>query len=387
VLATPTGGCSSIAATVQRIVDGAIVPADSTVTTAADGRYQFELTSPGDYCLLVVPPSGFTFASTVAADQLPTGRAIAFTAATQGGSYGNAFAVGAATGPLMIDIPVDALAPANLFVRKSASRPVVEVADFLDYTVQVRNNGVTALRDDDVRLADSLPAGFAYEPGSARLDGVAVGDPDGGRGPRLTFNVGTFEGGAVKQLSYRVRVGPGAMQGDGTNRAQASYGSSLSNLATAKVSVHGGVFSDRGYVIGRVFLDCNRNRVLDDGEVGVPGARVFLEDGTSAFADGEGKYSFYGLSARTHVLKLDMTTMPAGSRLINLSTRNAGDAGSTFVDLKNGELFKANFAADCATAVASAVNRRRAQAQSETGETARTLAQRMEADAARAPAA
>ncbi len=51
---------------------------------------------------------------------------------------------------------------------------------------------------------------------------------------------------------------------------------------------------------------------------------------------------------RTHVAKLDRTTLPAGTKLVILDNRNAGDAGSRFVDLKNGELQKADFAvAEC----------------------------------------
>ena len=77
----------------------------------------------------------------------------------------------------------------------------------------------------------------------------------------------------------------------------------------------GGVFSDRGFILGKVFLDCNANGLQDRGEPGVPGVRLFLEDGTFVITDGEGKYSFYGIPNRTHVLKVDRTTLPAGATL------------------------------------------------------------------------
>lgn len=376
------GGCTNTPATVQQISPtGALQPAPSTVVTGADGKYRFELTPPADYCLAITPPGGYGFPSVVAVGQLPAGRAILATGPTSGGSYGGNFLAGPTTGPVTVDIPLDAAAITGLFVQKTASRVVVEVADFLDYTVKIRNNAAAPLGNPGVVVVDNLPAGFAYQPGSARLNGQPLADPVGGRGPRLTFNIGSLSAATEAILSYRVRIGPGALEGDGINRAQAGFGAVLSNIASATVKVQGGVFSSRGYIIGKVYLDCNRNRVQDSSELGIPGARVYLEDGTSAISDSEGKYSFYGVTPRTHVLKLDMTSMPKGSELINLSNRNAGDAGSTFIDLKNGELFKANFAeGSCNAQVMEEVKTRRAKPEPLTAETERTLAQRMEAN-------
>ena len=45
----------------------------------------------------------------------------------------------------------------------------------------------------------------------------------------------------------------------------------------------------------------------------------------------------------THVLKVDSTTLPTRSRLVTSSSRNAGDAGSVFIDMKKGELHRADF--------------------------------------------
>ena len=109
------------------------------------------------------------------------------------------------------------------------------------------------------------------------------------------------------------------MQGDGVNRAQATYAvagtTTASNVASAKVQVTGGVFSDKGFILGKVFMDCNANGVQDKGEEGVPGVRVVLEDGTYIVTDGAGKFSFYGLANRTHVVKVDRATVPAGAAL------------------------------------------------------------------------
>ncbi len=383
VIGNGAGGCTQTPAVVHSIVNGVIQPAPSTVTTGATGTYLFELTDPGNYCLVVKPPAGYTGPSIVPVSRLPAGRTIVATGPTSGGSYSGNFLVGPTTGPVRVDIPLDTSINTTLFLEKIASRTLVELADFVDYTVRIKNTGTARVGAPGITIVDQLPSGFTYVPGSVRINGNTSAGPLGGRGPRLTFNSGGLDIGAVTLLTYRVFVGPGAMQGDAINRVQANVGAVLSNLASAKVSVQGGVFDNRGFIVGKIFLDCNRNRVQDEGELGVPGVRVYLEDGTSAISDHEGKYNFYGVRPRTHVLKVDTTTLPAGWEFIDLSNRHAGDAGSAFVDLKNGELAKTNFAeGSCNTRVMDEVQARRLRPESPLNETERALAQRIEADPA-----
>src|SRR5690606_11865891 len=152
----------------------------------------------------------------------------------------------------------------------------------------------------------------AYVPGSAGLDNAAVADPQGAGGGRLRFAIGTVRAGTTAVLSYRLRAGAGSLGSNGINTAQASGGGVTSNRASARVQVVGGVFADDAYLIGKVYADCNRNGLQDPGEPGIPGVRIYLEDGTYAVTDEEGKYSLYGLVPRTHVAKVDRTTLPAG---------------------------------------------------------------------------
>ncbi|WP_410039699.1 SdrD B-like domain-containing protein, partial [Listeria monocytogenes] len=101
-----------------------------------------------------------------------------------------------------------------------------------------------------------------------------------------------------------------------------------------------------GIIIGKVYADLNRDGIQQkaQNELGVAGVRLYLEDGTFVVTDSEGKYSVYGMKAKTHVIKLDRTTLPRGVELVEQSNRNAGDPGSRFVDLKFGELHRADFA-------------------------------------------
>src|SRR5262249_54240760 len=155
----------------------------------------------------------------------------------------------------------------GLFIQKEASRTTAEVGDFIDYTVRVKNVSSNAI--PTVRVLDHLPAAFAYQKGTTRFEGTRAPDPVGGAGPQLEFAVGAIGANVTVTLTYRVRIGPGALQGDGVNHVQAASDgppSRISNVATAKVQLQGGVFSDRAIILGKVFVDANTNRVQDPGE-------------------------------------------------------------------------------------------------------------------------
>ncbi len=279
------------------------------------------------------------------------------TGPASGGSYGNPFAVGA-SGLVVVDLPVDGAPQDGLFVQKDASVTSADVGSFVDYTVRVRNGTGNALDRADVMVADDLPAGFGYMAGTARLDGRPIADPAGGLGPHVAFTIGHLARDQQVVLTYRVRLGPGSQQGDGVNRAQAAYrtatATTVSNVASAKVQVTGGVFSDQGFILGKVFLDCNADGVQERGEAGMPGVRVLIEDGTYAITDDAGQFSFYGLDNRTHVVKVDRTTLPPGARLEAISSRNLGDGGSRIADLKAGEMLRADFAIEgCGESIAA----------------------------------
>lgn len=343
------GGRPGQAATVFA-ADGS-TPAPSTVVTAADGVFAFPLVAPSTYRLRVAPPGGFVFPSALPVGLQPAGRLIEAPA-----SYGGDFRV--RLRPVRFDVPVDTGGDRGLVVEKRANKSVAEVGSFVDYTVRVAN--VLAVPLPNVEVQDSLPAGFAYVKGSARLAGAAAADPQGAGGARLRFALGNIAAGNTAVLSYRVRIGAGSQSGDGINTAEARGGSVGSNRASARVLVAGGVFADDAYLLGKVYADCNRNRMQDTGEPGIPGVRIYLDDGTYAVTDEEGKYSLYGLTPRTRVAKVDRTTLPAGVALQVLDQRNGGDAGSRFVDLTKGELHQADFAIDgCGPALDAQVAARR----------------------------
>ena len=258
-------------------------------------------------------------------------------------------------------IPLEPFSGGGLFLQKNVARDVVELGDSVQYTLRVLSpNGAAS----NVTITDRLPAGLRLIAGTVTRDGVVVPDPLGAPGPVLNFNAGSFAGNTTVTITYRLRVGVGAQQGDGINRAQASgtVGGSVvsSNRAQARIRITGGVFFQEACVLGKVFVDCNGNRIQDAEEPGIPGVRFYLQDGTHLTSDSEGKYSICGLPARTSVMRVDVTTLPAGSQLVTSSNRNALDAGSLFLDLKFGELHRADFIeGSCSPAVRESVDTRR----------------------------
>ncbi|MBV8784710.1 MAG: DUF11 domain-containing protein, partial [Gammaproteobacteria bacterium] len=260
-------------------------------------------------------------------------------------------------------ITVRALLGGVLRLDKSVSRSQAEIGQAVQYRLRVHNTGTNTVTD--VHLTDRLPVGFRLIPGTVQVglepaSAQRAPDPAGAPGPALTFSLGQIAAGAVLDVFYQVRIGVGADRGDGINRARAAGVGASSPEATARVLVSaGGVFDVHACVVGKIFVDCNGNRVQDPEEPGIPGVRLYFEDGTNLTSDENGNYSLCGLRPVTHALKVDPLTLPAGSRLVVLSSRNAGDGASQFVDLRDGELHRADFAeGSCTEKVIEDVRRR-----------------------------
>ncbi|WCE05664.1 SdrD B-like domain-containing protein [Pseudoxanthomonas sp. JBR18] len=380
-----------------------------SMTVGNDGYYQF-LFGPAaparcEFALTVTPPGGYVFVSTLIPAEgnslSPSGavgsnyqvqpNALAPTGpvgtATQ--YYLRLFAGSATAGIVHNHIPLDTAVTTGLAITKTGDRQTAEVGDTVQYTITIRQTAGSALQT--VNVVDRLPRGFTYIDGTARANGAAAPEPLGKPGPILGFTTGPIQVGQQIALTYRVRVGVGAQQGDGINRAQAHgcsiaggcidpvtmqplSGSLPSNQAQYHVRVTGGVFTDEGCVLGKVFVDCNANHVQDREELGIPGVRLYFEDGTWVVSDSEGKYSYCGLPPQSHTLKVDASTLPVGARLTTSSNRNLGDADSLFIDLKNGELHRADFVeGSCSNPVIEQVKARRTQGEvrapeSETGQ-------------------
>ena len=234
----------------------------------------------------------------------------------------------------------------SLSVVKTASAAVADVGDVITYAIRLRNHAESHL--PAMSVEDRLPVGFAFVPGSVQLTAgttvVRLPDPAGATTRALVFTIPEQPGVGEATLVYNVRLSAGAQHGNGTNcvRAVASDGTT-SNESCARVVFSSTAFTQQACIIGKVFVDASGNRLQDPGEPGVPGVALYIEDGTSVVTDGGGDFSYCGVRAGTHVLKVDPTTLPVGALLVPGSNRNALNASSAFLDVKFGEVHRADF--------------------------------------------
>ena len=266
--------------------------------------------------------------------------------------------------PRCANAPSTVTSNASLTISKVASKAQAELGDMVTYTVTIANNGNSPV--PQANIIDRLPLGFRLIENSSTVVGAKLLSLKGAPGAQLTYVLDVINPGKSVTITYRVRLGVGAMQGDGVNRvnAQCPLNSNpvCANEARARVRVSGGVFTNNACLTGAIYVDCNGNQIKDQEELGIPGVRLYIEDGTFLISDSEGKYSYCGLSPKTHVLKVDQITLPRGSRLISSSNRNVGDANSLFLDVKNGELQRADFIeGSCSNTVLEQVKARRTQ--------------------------
>lgn len=329
----------------------------STQNSNSLGKFRFPFLLPGSYRIEVIPPNGYEFNSQVRGNNLPQDRKVDSLA-----SYGMEFEVTGQASALDFDIPVDPLAQGVLLAQKEVDQRVADIGDYVNYTITLKSEAVNTVQN--LTLYDQLPFGFKYQPGTARLDGSAVADPVGGVGPDLEFDLGDIDPGEKKILTYRVYLGPGSDRGDGTNTAMVRSDEVIvktSNNAKVKINVRGGVFSDEAIIVGRVFMDCNENNMQDPSEAGIPGVRLYLENGNYVITDANGMYTMYAIKPNKHVLKIDNHSLPEGSKIKVLDNRHAFDPSSRFVDVKKGEMQRADFAVcECSPGVKEQIEERKA---------------------------
>lgn len=250
---------------------------------------------------------------------------------------------------LVLNIPM--FEPSGLQIVKSADRPRAEIGDVITYRVEIHNP--TAAPVSEVTIKDHLPASFHYAAGSGLITiGAAPEQPlePEIQGDDLQFRISEIPPGATAHLTYRVRVGANAHEGEQENLAIAaglfpSGERTETAPARAVVQIFSGIFSTRQVILGRVFVDTNGNQKFDDGDKPAPGVRLYLSNGQSVITDSAGLYNFPSLGDGTLVISLDPVSVPHGYALAD-GGKLSGKSWTRLLrtPIGGGALLRQNFA-------------------------------------------
>lgn len=334
-------GVSIFPATV--LTGGTYTDSSGRIYKLPAGSFRFPFVEPGNYRFAVVPAAVYTAPSKVPPASLPDdpdGNPFVIDAL---GSYAGVFEV--VPGPaLNIDIPVDPpLLASTLLLQKQASVDEASVGDFVRYGLSLQNR--SNLAATGAVITDVLPQGFRYEAGSLRVNGVKVAEPAiSADGRTMTITVGTLAAGATATASYVLRVVATGNNRDAVNRARAAAdGGAFSNEALASVRIKDALMSGAATIIGRVVespCDTGWEKLK-----GVPNVRLLMEDGTYVTTDRDGLYHVEGVRPGTHVVQIDLATLPEGYEPVSCiaNTRFANRAFSQFVEVEGGALWRADF--------------------------------------------
>nr|WP_298929903.1 SdrD B-like domain-containing protein [uncultured Erythrobacter sp.] len=333
--------------------------------TSTTGDYRFDVV-PGaaaacpvgetQYAILVAPPAGYSFISTVIAPQAgsldPTGLGDPFLVDTMrtapqttNPNYFLSFEL--ETGdPDVINnhIPIDPfLTRGDLIVTKTSTKRSASTGDLVPYEITVRNE--EQFRRDDIDVVDVLPAGMTYVAGSASANGVAL-EPEQANGNReLVWRDQVIPANGSVRYNLTLIVGAGITEGQAVNTglAENDAGDEISNRGTATVSITPSTLFDCAELIGQVYVDANGNGYQDEGERGIPSVRLATVKGELITTDEYGRYHIACASVpdarigSNYVLKLDTATLPEGWAMTTDNPRS--------IRLTRGKMGELNFGA------------------------------------------
>ncbi|MFM9863122.1 MAG: hypothetical protein ACKVRO_05905, partial [Micropepsaceae bacterium] len=239
----------------------------------------------------------------------------------------------------------------DLRVTKRSSRIVVGVGEVVMYTLRVENNGAAST---NVSVQDQLPAELRFRDTVPANGTFSEFTPVTTDGKLLIFNLGPMAAGATVEFAYYAEIVAGSEYGFSTNKAQAfdAIANRTSNLAVATVLIRQDFFADVSFIAGRVYAGG-----CDGKGAGVPGVRIYMEDGTVATTDPLGRYHIEGTKPGLHVVQIDKSSVPAGLKPVQCRTnsRNGGDGEAQFVDTQGGALWRADFALEGTAAPRGAI--------------------------------
>ncbi len=323
------------------ITGGSVTDGSGKAYDFPPGGYRFPRLPVGEYKLQVVMPDYIT-PSIKTIDELnalPDGP----WALNQDSSFAKVFTLANGLN-IFVDLPIDPVTD-YLVIDKKVSNDTVAIGDFVQYTLNLKNTAQN-LVSSNVRITDILPIGLRYQRGSVRINGMADVDPVvAANGRELTFSIASLDPATAVQITYITEVTVGTRLGKAVNsvRAQDDLGA-VSNKAVAAITVTEDLFASRSFIAGRVIIgSCDEDAMITNP--GLPSVRMFMEDGSYAATDENGRFHFEGITPGTHIVQLDKESIPDNLEIVECvkNTRYAGTAYSQFVDIQGGTLWRTNF--------------------------------------------
>ena len=332
-------GVDGISRFPSTIVSGQATTDDSGLSYPfSDGEFRFPNLPAGTYRLVVTAPEGYIAPSVATPEALAAlpNAPLRISAA----SFSTEFTYDGAS-PLAVDFPLDPR-QSLLFVNKTTRSQVAAPGDFVRFEVTVTNED--SLQANEVIVRDTPPVGMRYVDGTLTIDDAAVADPEFDNGD-LVIRIPQLAAAARVRIRYVLEVVAGDDGERLRNEAVAEAAGGLeSNLSAATVLIREDLLRSRGHLLGRVTEGACGAGALDEDR-GIPGVRIYLEDGRYAVTDDGGRFHFEGLEPGTHVAQIDPETVPGHYDVIgcNDNPRYLGRADSQLVDLTAGSLRRADF--------------------------------------------
>lgn len=323
-----------------------LLPGADPACPESQTQYRIALTAPSGYLPGVskaLPPSGNILdAARCNIDATPGGScnvsASANPPVTGGATYFIAIVIGAGSRDVVNNhIPVDPFVGKPGALSKQALETQIMRGDRVGYVIE--SKGITI---NPATIIDTIPPGFLYVPGSARVNGAPAT-------PRIEGRNLVFAGlvPEKKQLKLELTLLASAAVPPGVHvntaelideRLQLTAGT-----ARAAVTVMPEHVFDCGDIIGRVFEDKNGDGYFNDGEAGLPGVRLATVNGLLVTTDKHGRFHVGCAElpdkaiGSNFVMKLDTRTLPEGYSVTSENPRT--------VRLTAGKATKLNFGA------------------------------------------
>ena len=308
------------------------------------GEFVFPIVPPGTYKIQVKAPDGLSFASILPPEYFQTMQNGQLNIASA--SYGKAFEH-TQTGSIHYDIPLDA--ESEFVLTMTASAYSGDIGDIVEYEILVENRGQDVA---SVTLYNELAYGLKYVAGSTRNNDEKTTNPTIlSTNTSLNFLLNRVPAGGAVTIKYVAEIGAGISKTTMVNTvvARNGNGEEISNIARTRFIVQEDLMRSRSTIIGRIAENACQGtrkwaRNIETGNP-VENVRLYMENGAYAVSDQKGLFHFEGVKAGSHVVQMDVETLPDGYEVMvcEENSQYAGSGISKFVDVQGGGIWRANF--------------------------------------------